>query len=180
MILGKHLFVAHVGDSRAMLYRRKELVRLTVDHKPNREDERARVTKAGGHVVEVDGVWRVSPLSLEMLRDQIVAKGSMVSVAPPLQLAVSRAFGDGDLKTPVACVTAEPELTHLVLEENDDTFIILACDGVWDVLKDEEAVEIVSPIQSAPGEAASRLINEAYKRGSKDNISAAVVALKWV
>lgn len=85
-------------------------------------------------------------------------------------LAVSRAFGDRLLKQ---YVVADPEIQE---EKVDDTleFLILASDGLWDVVTNEEAVAMTKPIED-PEEAAKRLMQEAYQRGSGDNITIVVV-----
>ncbi|OWM76437.1 hypothetical protein CDL15_Pgr024645 [Punica granatum] len=85
-------------------------------------------------------------------------------------LAVSRAFGDRLLKQ---YVVADPEIQE---EKVDSTleFLILASDGLWDVVTNEEAVAMIKPIQD-PEEAAKQLLQEAYQRGSADNITCVVV-----
>ncbi|PIM97451.1 Phosphoprotein phosphatase [Handroanthus impetiginosus] len=85
-------------------------------------------------------------------------------------LAVSRAFGDRLLKQ---YVVADPEIQE---EKVDDTleFLILASDGLWDVVTNEEAVSMTKPIKE-PEAAAKRLMQEAYQRGSGDNITIVVV-----
>ncbi|XP_057490473.1 probable protein phosphatase 2C 11 isoform X2 [Actinidia eriantha] len=84
-------------------------------------------------------------------------------------LAVSRAFGDKLLKP---YVVAEPEIQEEEIDGID--FIIIASDGLWNVLSNEEAVAVVEDITDT--EAASRkLIEEAYARGSSDNITCVVV-----
>ncbi|KAJ3445627.1 phosphatase 2c [Anaeramoeba flamelloides] len=87
-------------------------------------------------------------------------------------LAVSRAFGDGYLKN---VISAEPQINNFQLS-SADSFIILACDGVWDVLSEEKAVEIVSG-EIDPQKAAKRLRDEAYSQGSTDNISVIIIFL---
>ncbi|KAK6115623.1 hypothetical protein DH2020_007892 [Rehmannia glutinosa] len=142
------LFVANVGDSRVVACRAGSAVPLSIDHKPDRSDERERIEQAGGFIVWA-GTWRVGGV-----------------------LAVSRAFGDKLLRP---YVVAEPEIQE---EEIDGVeFIIIASDGLWNVLSNKDAVTIVKDIADA--EAASRkLIEEAYGRGSSDNITCVVVRLE--
>lgn len=115
------LCVANAGDSRCILCRGGEAVALTRDHKPMDPEEYARITKAGGFVA--DG--RVN--------------GS---------LNLSRALGDleykqnTELPAEAQMVTASPEVRKERLQE-DDEFLILACDGIWDVLTNQEAVDFV-------------------------------------
>ncbi|XP_051150044.1 probable protein phosphatase 2C 11 [Andrographis paniculata] len=138
------LFVANVGDSRVVACRAGSAVPLSIDHKPDRSDERERIEQAGGFIVWA-GTWRVGGV-----------------------LAVSRAFGDKLLRP---YVVAEPEIQE---EEVDGVeFIIVASDGLWNVLSNKDAVNIVQDITDAEA-AARKLIEEAYARGSSDNITCIV------
>eukprot|EP00246_Nothoceros_aenigmaticus_P015982 TRINITY_DN6968_c0_g1_i1.p1 TRINITY_DN6968_c0_g1~~TRINITY_DN6968_c0_g1_i1.p1 ORF type:complete len:278 (+),score=50.83 TRINITY_DN6968_c0_g1_i1:469-1302(+) len=144
--VGDRLLVANVGDSRAVICRAGKAVALSQDHKPNRSDERQRIEEAGG-VVMWAGTWRVGGV-----------------------LAVSRAFGDRLLKR---YVVPDPEIQEQTINEEVE-FLVLASDGLWDVVMNEDAVKIVQPIQSCQ-EAAKTLTEEALKRGSADNITCVVV-----
>ncbi|CBI19933.3 hypothetical protein VitviT2T_027942 [Vitis vinifera] len=148
VLVGDRLLVANVGDSRVVACRAGSAIPLSTDHKPDRSDERQRIEDAGGFVIWA-GTWRVGGV-----------------------LAVSRAFGDKLLK---AYVVADPEIQEEEIDGVD--FIIIASDGLWNVLSNKEAVAIVQDIMDA--EAASRkLIHEAYARGSSDNITCVVVRFK--
>ncbi|XP_051119347.1 probable protein phosphatase 2C 59 isoform X2 [Andrographis paniculata] len=146
ILVGDRLLVANVGDSRAVICRGGNAIAVSRDHKPDQIDERQRIEDAGGFVMWA-GTWRVGGV-----------------------LAVSRAFGDRLLKQ---FVVAEPDIQE---EKVDDTleFLILASDGLWDVVKNEEAVSMTKPIQN-PEEAAKRLLQEANQRGSADNITIVIV-----
>ncbi len=116
------LYVANAGDSRAVLCRAGGVAEdMSVDHKPTMEGEKARILAAGGFVA--DG--RV--------------KGS---------LALSRAIGDMEFKqTPglgpeAQMVTAVPDVRCEPLRKGDE-FLILACDGIWDVMSSQAAVTFV-------------------------------------
>lgn len=90
--------------------------------------------------------------------------------------ALAAADGAPDL------LSAVPELSERRLSR-DDRFVILACDGVWDVLSDGRACEVVAEAlaraeRGGPQAAAAALCNEAYALGSEDNISAVVVVLR--
>nr|KJB27362.1 hypothetical protein B456_004G293300 [Gossypium raimondii] len=85
-------------------------------------------------------------------------------------LAVSRAFGDRLLKQ---YVVADPEIQEEKIDSSLE-FLILASDGLWDVVSNEEAVAMIKPIQD-PEQAAKRLMQEACQRGSADNITCVVV-----
>lgn len=171
------LMIANIGDSRAVLCRaqggRLSAVRLSDDHKPGRADERRRIEAVGG-VVDVQGVWRVFTPSPCSFGGRSVLWG----------LAVSRAFGDLLMKEPAryGCqgatgelVTAQPELHFYDLHPTEDRFLILACDGVWDVLGDDDAVAVCIEHRSADL-AAHALVRRSFEVGSDDNISALVLA----
>lgn len=146
VLVGDKLFVANVGDSRAVVSIDGKAHALSNDHKPNRVDERQRIEDAGG-VVMWSGTWRVGGV-----------------------LAVSRAFGDRLLKK---YVVAEPEIQEKPIT-SDVEFLLLASDGLWDVVSNQDAVTMVQNIQDAE-EAAKRLTDEAYKKGSADNITCVVI-----
>ena len=115
--------------------------RITQDHKPELPAERMRVESAGGEVVFVGGCWRAS-------HPECIS-----------YLACSRAIGDLSLKQPSPVVSSEPELITraLVAPEFDDPnartadhFVVTASDGVWDVISDQEAVDLVGQTISEP------------------------------
>ncbi|VVB13981.1 unnamed protein product [Arabis nemorensis] len=146
ILVGDRLLVANVGDSRAVISRGGNAIAVSRDHKPDQSDERERIENAGGFVMWA-GTWRVGGV-----------------------LAVSRAFGDRLLKQ---YVVADPEIRE---EKIDDSleFLILASDGLWDVFSNEEAVAMVKEVED-PEDSAKKLVAEAIKRGSADNITCVVV-----
>ncbi|EPS72331.1 hypothetical protein M569_02427, partial [Genlisea aurea] len=178
VVSSSHIVVANCGDSRAVLYRGKVAVPLSVDHKPNREDECARIEAAGGKVIQWNG-HRVSGI-----------------------LAMSRSIGDRYLKP---WIIAEPEV-RLLARAREDDFLILASDGLWDVVSNEEVCRAARKrillwhhkngsgggskkpssdddddddgVDPAAQEAAEYLYDLALHRGSEDNISVIVVDLK--
>lgn len=179
VVTPRHIIVANCGDSRAVLYRRGRAIALSVDHKPDRADELARIEAAGGRVIFMNGA-RVQGI-----------------------LAMSRAIGDKFLK-PV--VISEPEIT-ITRRHPEDECLILASDGLWDVISNELACKVacqclregshsppVAPGNTANTEqddgspnstslsqsslAAALLTRLALGRESSDNISVIVVDLK--
>jgi protein phosphatase 2C len=116
-VLGpRHLVISNCGDSRAVLCRGGAAVPLSADHKPDRPDELARIQAAGGRVIFWDGA-RVFGV-----------------------LAMSRAIGDSYLKP---YVVADPEVRVLERRDGEDEFLILASDGLWDVVSNEVACNVV-------------------------------------
>jgi len=151
LILDNILYVANIGDTRAVLGSKGlNATRLSVDHKPSLQSEKERICQIGGSVQMLGGVWRVNGV-----------------------LAVSRSFGDYFLKP---FVIAEPFISETQLTD-EHLFLVLACDGVWDVLSDEQVVCIVSQVES-PDIAAEIIRRTAFTRGSEDNISVIVIYLQ--
>uniref|UniRef100_A0A6N2NC48 protein-serine/threonine phosphatase n=1 Tax=Salix viminalis TaxID=40686 RepID=A0A6N2NC48_SALVM len=109
ILVGDRLLVANVGDSRAVICRGGNAIAVSRDHKPDRSDERQRIEDAGGFVMWA-GTWRVGGV-----------------------LAVSRAFGDRLLKQ---YVVADPEIQEEKVDSSLE-FLILASDGLWDVVTNE-------------------------------------------
>ncbi|KAG6387073.1 hypothetical protein SASPL_152255 [Salvia splendens] len=146
VIDGEKVVVANVGDSRAVVCRNGEAKQVSVDHEALKE--RKMVESKGGFVSHKPGnVPRVDG-----------------------QLAMTRAFGDGRLK---AHITSRPDIAIEMIDEQTE-FIVLASDGVWHVMSNEEAVDCIRGMKDG-GEAAKELINQALSRGSKDDISCVVV-----
>ncbi|XP_078168267.1 protein phosphatase 2C family protein [Carex rostrata] len=177
VICSSHIIVANCGDSRAVLCRGKQPMPLSVDHKPNREDEYARIEASGGKVIQWNG-YRVFGV-----------------------LAMSRSIGDRYLKPWIIPV---PEVTILP-RAKDDECLILASDGLWDVMSNEEACEMARKrillwhkkngtgtgtsstslyerggdlMDPASQAAAEYLSKHALQKGSKDNITVVVIDLK--
>lgn len=90
-------------------------------------------------------------------------------------LAVSRALGDPTFKP---FVTSRPYTTELILDDQDE-FLIIACDGVWDMCSDQDAVDLVRHIED-PTKASQELVRHALFNGSMDNITCVVVRFKAV
>lgn len=121
LINDKHIVCANSGDSRTVLSINGDAKPLSYDHKPTNEGEKARICAAGGFV--------------EMGR----VNGN---------LALSRAIGDFEFKKSInlpaeeQIVTALPDIIEHELSD-DDEFVVLACDGIWDCLTSQQVVEVV-------------------------------------
>ncbi|XP_044475537.1 probable protein phosphatase 2C 10 isoform X2 [Mangifera indica] len=149
LINGQRLWVANVGDSRAVLSDGGQAVQMTTDHEPN--TERGSIENSGGFVSNMPGdVPRVNG-----------------------QLAVSRAFGDKSLKSHLR---SDPDIQDITLDVRTD-ILILASDGLWKVMSNQEAVDIARKIRD-PQKAAKQLTAEALKRDSKDDISCIVIRFR--
>ncbi|XP_027062307.2 probable protein phosphatase 2C 39 isoform X2 [Coffea arabica] len=143
------LVVANVGDSRAVLCKNGVAKQLSVDHEPNKE--RRNIENRGGFVSNFPGdVARVDG-----------------------QLAVARAFGDKSLKQHLS---SEPDVSVEIIDD-DTEFVILASDGIWKVMSNQEAVDCVKDKKEARA-AAKHLNEEAVARKSSDDISCIVIKFK--
>ena len=153
-----HFVFANLGDSRSILCRGGRLTFATKDHKPTLTLERNRIRGAGGFVVNgrVDG-----------------------------GLAVSRAFGDfeykmrTDLSVLQQKVVAEPDISVVERVPDRDDFLLLACDGVWDVMSNVAVLKFVQQrlrrnSRDLKG-ICSQLIRRCLDHGSRDNMSAILV-----
>ncbi|KAJ5458161.1 hypothetical protein N7475_009549 [Penicillium sp. IBT 31633x] len=140
------LYTANVGDARIVLCRNGKALRLSYDHKGSDENEGRRIANAGGLILNN----RVNGV-----------------------LAVTRALGDAYLKD---LVTGHPYTTETVIQPDGDEFIILACDGLWDVCSDQEAVDLIRNVDDAQ-HASKILVDHALARFSTDNLSCMVIRL---
>ncbi|CAN0455396.1 unnamed protein product, partial [Ectocarpus sp. 12 AP-2014] len=137
-VRGRRLVVGNVGDSRAVLCSDGRALPMSSDHKPNKPEERRRIQALGGRVVYSFGIPRGASSSTSG-----ISKPSRTNMLNGI-LAVSRAFGDRNMK---GAVNAEPDVRERDLERHDD-FLVLATDGLWDVMTSQEVCNIV--YNSAP------------------------------
>ncbi|XLU65760.1 hypothetical protein S245_024969, partial [Arachis hypogaea] len=112
-----HIIVTNCRDSRAVVYCEKQGIPLSADHKPNREDEWARIEAAGGRVIHWQGLY--------------IGKGTEF-------LAFWQCQDPYYLKP---CIIPELKVKFLQQEKHDEC-LILASDGLWDVVTNEEACEV--------------------------------------
>lgn len=146
------IYVANAGDSRGIIVQKGgRFRRMSIDHKPDREDEEQRIKKLGGKIVHW-GRWRVEGI-----------------------LAVSRAIGDVSLQPYVTC---EPE----ILEKNispEDEYLVLASDGLWDAMRNEEVARRILVSASNDFKNISKILcTEALIAGSTDNVTVLVIDLR--
>lgn len=147
---GIELVVASVGDSRAILCRKGKAVKLTIDHTPERKDEKERIKKHGG----------------------FVAWNSLGQPHVNGRLAMTRSLGDLDLKA--SGVIAEPETKRIKLHHADDSFLVLTTDGINFMVNSQEVCDFVNQCPD-PNEAAQAVTEQAIQYGTEDNSTAVVV-----
>lgn len=156
----KWIVCANAGDSRAVYKTADKACALSYDHKPDNDKEESRIRKAGGYVSggRVDG-----------------------------DLAVSRGLGDFRFKTSPHLglerqkVSPVPDIIVKPRNNEKDEFLLLACDGIWDVLSNQKCVKIVTDIfnegETDVGLVCEELLDTGLRLGSKDNMTALIVKL---
>jgi protein phosphatase 1B len=153
----EYIFYANLGDSRGLCSRKSNNTFSTEDHKPYLEKERERIVKAGGSVM----IQRVN--------------GS---------LAVSRALGDFEYKSVPGLqateqlVSPEPDIYVINRNKQDDEFLVLACDGIYDVLENDELCQLIRSRLSVTGDlklAMNQVLDVCLSKGSRDNMTLILV-----
>lgn len=177
LIKDGNVVVSNAGDCRAVISRDGHAEALTCDHRAAREDERERIEKSGGYVDSRHGVWRVQGV-----------------------LAISRGIGDLHMKD---YILAEPDTKKIEIG-SDCEFLIMASDGLWDKVTNQEAVDLARPFctgvkpsvepsehvraeevavensslpEGGPLAACRKLVELSVTRGSLDDVSVMIVQL---
>ncbi|THU52356.1 hypothetical protein C4D60_Mb10t03150 [Musa balbisiana] len=158
LVVGRSLVVANAGDCRAVLCRRGKAIDMSHDHKPDRSEERKRIEALGGFVCDdyLNGL-----------------------------LNVARAIGDWHVdgmkdRDGLGPLSAEPEVMTRRLTEEDE-FLILGCDGFWDVFRSQNAVDLARrrlQEHNDPTTCCKELVDEALKRESSDNLAVVLVCFQ--
>jgi len=155
-----HIICCNAGDSRAILCRDKKALPLSFDHKPTNPCEISRVKEAGGFVryKRIDG-----------------------------DLAVSRGLGDFRFKMNdnVAYekqkVSITPDLIVCPRNREKDDFMVIGCDGIWDVMENQECAETVQKLMDEGegdlGSLCEAMLTTCLEKHSKDNMTFCVVSL---
>lgn len=148
--------VANAGDCRAVLCRKGEAINMSQDHRPTYPSERRRVEQLGGFVDDgyLNGV-----------------------------ISVTRSLGDWDMKLPrgsTSPLISDPEIQQTTLTEEDE-FLIIGCDGIFDVMSSQQAVSFVRRglrRRDDPEQCAKDLVREALRRNTYDNLTVVVVCFR--
>lgn len=151
----RHLYVANAGDCRAVLVRSRRPLAASRDHTGLLEDERERLAAAGLHVTWQHGGWRIGSTGLQVTR--CIGDFDVKGVVGPDghgKAGAEAALGSG------VGVTAVPEVTCVELQPGADHFLVLASDGLWDVMSVQEAAGLVYDTVKDPVMAAKRLVCE--------------------
>jgi len=155
LVRENQIFIANAGDSRCIICEDARVFALTSDHKPSIPFERERIINSGGQITQgrVQGT-----------------------------LAVARSFGDIEYKDKstlgAGVLTCEPDIKIWNVVDATE-FMVLACDGLWDVMTNEQVAQFVRK-RLLKGIRAQKvcesLVKHAYKIGSTDNISVVIVS----
>lgn len=160
LISPQHIFLGNCGDSRGIMSRSGRVELSTFDHKPTNPIEKERIQNAGGSVM----IQRVN--------------GS---------LAVSRALGDFEYKNVPdrgpceQLVSPEPEVFIGERNRETDEFLILACDGIWDVMTNEELCDFVRDRMQITDDLeaiCNCVVDTCLSKGSRDNMSIVIAAFE--
>ena len=182
LIKNKKCIIANVGDSRCILFKNKRLFFATKDHKPNSHSEKRRIESAGGSVFQSTAIV------------PLYQNGKMIEMpwrVNPGRLSVSRTFGDIEIKLEKFggkknVVVSTPDIVEFELNDQYN-FLVIACDGVFDVLSNMEILECIKivlkinknkkrKINEICGDCASMIMKSSLVKGSFDNVSCIVVA----
>ena len=145
----KSFLCANVGDSKAYLITKKEMILLTKDHKCCDANEVKRIRDKGGIV----------------FRERVFGT-----------LMLTRSFGDKEMKK--YGVLSTPDI-YIKNVEKDDLFIVIASDGVWDVVEENEILKMTQDGISS-NDFSKKIVNLAKERDTHDNISCIVIKLNKI
>jgi serine/threonine protein phosphatase PrpC len=157
VVTRNRLTLGHLGDSRAVLCQLDSVthaptaIPLTLDHKPHIPCERERIEASGGEVrtLEGDSTYRVFFAGKDFPG-----------------LSITRAIGD--VTTHPLGITSIPDIIQREIEDNDE-FLLICSDGVWEFISNEEAVQLVWSFgQEKAREAAEELAKLAWKSWIKN------------
>lgn len=169
----RHIWFANAGDSRAVIARSDGTTKglkahdTTIDQKPDSPGEIKRIMQMGGHVTPAG------------------ANGSPSRVWHNLRgLAMARSIGDHHAAT--VGVIAEPEITEYDIQD-DDVALIIASDGVWELLSSQKVVDIVASVKSRdPNEMCALIVEQAsymwkVEEGDyRDDITVVIILFPWL
>ena len=147
-----YMNILNLGDCRLTIVNvNNTFDQITTDHKPDDKIESKRISDIGGKIYkDSEGIYRIGDLSL------------------------ARAFGDGDNAPYISHI---PDIYTIKITKKHE-FIVMACDGLWDVIENDELYKLLKKYQiNKLSNYATELATEALNRGSTDNISIIVLEL---
>ena len=174
-------FIVNVGDSRCVVFKKDKVDFYTEDHKPGANFEKERIEKAGGKIYQTPSFFPLFQNGQEIETPWRVMPG---------RLSVSRTFGDVEAKNEKfggmkGVVVAQPDISEIELN-GDFSMIVLGCDGIFDVMTNEDLMECAKIVMREKKELGYRelcgaisdmIIKSALAKDSFDNVSCVVVLL---
>ena len=160
LLTPSHIICANAGDSRCILVRSGVAFPMSFDHKPTTACEHGRIVNASGlvHMKRVDG-------------DLAVSRG----------LGDFRFKGNTDLKVEHQKVSSSPDILVNPRDQGSDEMIILACDGIWDVLSNQECAKTVQELldegETRVDMVCEEVLDICLEKDSRDNMTFCMVAL---
>ena len=204
LVVGQRLYCAHVGDSRAVLSRNGVAVELSSDHRPTRQDELARILAASGVVWQgrVLGQLAVSrafgDFGFKYLNAgatsgattpagaragdhaEASSAGKALDAAPTPQVTTRATALAASAQEPQPIISCVPEVRAVMLQLLDQ-FVVLGCDGLFDVMSSQAVVDFVRSHEMYPHriqEVAEALTLHAIReKGSEDNTTCLIILL---
>ncbi len=200
LVTKNNIYTINVGDSRIILYNNNKIVGATKDHKPDDTWEKRRIQKAGANA---DGLYKVySPYHMGAIRVIFTGVDNFGSA----MLSVSRALGDSSFKLKKSVDTelgmfemisgsksedfiyagiksaVSPVPNVKMYDKDTVSWILLACDGLFDVVNNEEPLKMYEKFNELNkgkklNDFCKILVEHALEQGSTDNISVVVVEL---
>jgi len=187
LLTPRWIVCANAGDSRAVYSRSNHrVVALSYDHKPDDEEEERRISDAGGYVSagRVEGDLAVSRgLGDFRFKEEAAvlsgAQGENRDGRGSSSRSAAAKNNSSMLKPGDQKVSPVPDIIVQNRDRAEDEFIIIACDGIWDVQTNQECVKMVADMFSEGEDDLGLICEEVLDlcliKGSKDNMTAAVI-----
>jgi serine/threonine protein phosphatase PrpC len=169
LVTPEHLVCANAGDSRSVYSKTSQkAIPLSYDHKPDDEEEERRIRAAGGYVAggRVEG-------------DLAVSRGLGDFRFKHMPTVLAAGSGTGNMQPHDQKVSPVPDIIVQNRNKDQDEFIIVACDGIWDVRSNQDCVDEVASLfeegETDLGLLSEEILDRCLQLGSKDNMTALVV-----
>jgi len=147
----RYVQCANCGDSNAYLFRGDKAIMLNTEHKVTSAEERQRIQAMG----------------IEMTPGQTRVNG----------VAVARALGVHFIKDEKLGIVSTPSISSVLKLQPDDHFIVIASDGLWDIVRGQEACEMVRDLPNASDMATTLLKHAVKSTKCVDNVTVVVIRL---
>ena len=167
--------MANSGDARVVLGQHGQPAeRLSVDHRVDDPQEVQRIAQAGGFCWKgrVLGILAVTrSLGDHLLKEFVIAEPAVRQIQIPMNENGSTEQSGAGTET------NQRTTSSITAPSKPSSFVILACDGLWDVMSDQEAVDAVREFEGEKRDVAEKLVQEGLTRGSTDNLT---VIVAWL